>query len=98
MIGRNKEKNEYFYKLIMKKLVLKGGLVCDPLKKIHRICDVLIIDNKITEISKTTKNEWSDEFNVLDLRGMIVLPGLIDFHTHLRDPVLSGKRIYIVGL
>ena len=39
----------------MKKLVLKGGLVCDPLKKIQRICDVLIIDNKITEISKTTK-------------------------------------------
>ena len=30
----------------MKKLVLKGGLVCDPLKKIQRICDVLIIDSQ----------------------------------------------------
>ena len=77
-----------------KKLILKGGFVCDPFQKINQISDIVIIDGKITEISNLFKDDTkiSNDFKIIDVKGMIVMPGLVDLHTHLRDPGYEWKE------
>ena len=77
-----------------KKLILIGGFVCDPFQKINQISDIVIIDGKITEISNLFKDDTkiSNDFKIIDVKGMIVMPGLVDLHTHLRDPGYEWKE------
>ena len=77
-----------------KKLILKGGFVCGPFQKINQISDIVIIDGKITEISNLFKDDTkiSNDFKIIDVKGMIVMPGLVDLHTHLRDPGYEWKE------
>ena len=70
----------------MKKLVLKDGFICDPANGLEGIADLVIYDHKIHEIIHRTKVTWSDDFEVVDVKGLIVMPGFIDLLTHLRDP------------
>ena len=71
--------------------VIKGGQLPDGTK-----ADVCISGEEIVEI---TANFSGQSKEVVDAAGCIVLPGLVDLHTHLREPgredaetVLSGSR------
>ena len=70
------------------KILLKNGRVIDPSCNTDAVADVLISDGKILEIGTVDANE-ADQ--VLDCTGMIVAPGIVDAHVHLRDPGLSHK-------
>ena len=71
-------------------LLIKGGRVIDPLAKIDKELDLLISDGKITRIADNIENQ--DVMQVIDADGKIVMPGLIDMHTHLREPGYEYKE------
>jgi dihydroorotase len=81
-------------------LVVRGGTVVD--EKGARRCDVAIVDSRIAEVA--TSIEPRKGATVLDARGCLVSPGLVDLHAHLREPgresaetVESGARAAALG-
>jgi dihydroorotase len=85
----------------MSKLVLKNGRVVDPSQNIDRTCDVAIEDGTIREIAENIDTTGTEQF---DASGLIVAPGFIDMHVHLREPgfehaetVESGARAAAAG-
>jgi dihydroorotase len=79
-------------------LLLKGGRVIDPSRKADGIADLLIENGKIVSSGKALlKGKKLSEAEVLDLRGKWVVPGLIDMHTHLREPGFEYKETIASG-
>jgi dihydroorotase len=64
-------------------LLIKNGRVIDPAGKIDAALDVLLDGDRI---SKAGANLTADGAEVFDAKGMIVAPGFIDLHCHLREP------------
>ena len=66
-------------------VLLKGARVVDPSQEIDRFLDVAITDGKISALLEPSKNspDSTNSASVIDLRGKIVVPGLIDFHVHV---------------
>src|SRR5215216_5031587 len=65
-------------------VILRGGRVLDPSRNVDAIADVLIVDGKIE--SATGKIGSKDDAQAIDCAGLIVSPGFIDVHCHLREP------------
>jgi dihydroorotase len=79
-------------------LLLKGGRMIDPSLKTDGDADLLIEDGKIVKTGKVLlKGEKPSAVEILDLRGKIVVPGLIDMHTHLREPGYEYKESIATG-
>ncbi len=76
-------------------LLIKGGRVIDPSQNIDEILDVLVVEGKIKELGKGLKAPQGGE--VIDAKGLLVTPGLIDMHVHLRDPGLEYKEDIVTG-
>ena len=64
-------------------LIIKNGRVVDPLNHIDGVMDVAIENGKIAEVASEITSQSKE---VLDASGKIVMPGIIDMHTHMRDP------------
>jgi dihydroorotase len=82
-------------------IVIKNGRVIDPASGTDRVADVLIVDGLIAGVAP---NLSSPHAEVLDAAGMIVAPGFIDMHVHLREPgfehaetIESGSRAAAAG-
>ena len=75
-------------------LLLKGGRVVDPAAGLDAVCDVLIRDGVIVEVGTDLKMAKGD---TVDCAEKIVLPGLVDVHTHLRDPGQEYKETIASG-
>jgi dihydroorotase len=60
-------------------LIVKGGRVIDPARKLDAIRDVAIAQGRITAIEASIS---ADAAETIDARGKLVVPGLIDIHTH----------------
>lgn len=71
------------------KLLIKGGRVISPLQKLDEIADVLIEDGLIAAIGN---NLSVIDAKVYDAQGLVISPGLIDMHVHLREPGLEAKE------
>jgi dihydroorotase len=70
--------------------IIRNGRVIDPGNKRDEIADLLIVDGKIAPVSQlSTLNTQPDE---IDARNLIVCPGLIDMHVHLREPGFGHKE------
>ncbi|MFA4844061.1 MAG: dihydroorotase [Candidatus Margulisiibacteriota bacterium] len=85
----------------MSALLIKGGRLVDPAARIDGIRDILLDNGKVKAIG--TRGQGSGA-RVIDAKGMLVFPGLIDMHTHLRDPgrpdketIASGTRAAALG-
>ena len=77
-------------------LIIKGGRVIDPANNLDAVADILVTGNKVVEVKNKIDNKNGV---VIDAKGKIVVPGLIDIHTHLREPgheeeetIASGTR------
>lgn len=75
-------------------LLFKNARVVDPSQKLDRICDVLCKDGTVAFIGE---NIVCSTAVMIDASGLILAPGLIDLHTHLRDPGFTEKEDIITG-
>ena len=83
-------------------LLLKGGRVIDPARGIDQVADVLIQDGKIAATGSGFGTP--DDAEIRNVSGLVVAPGLVDVHVHLREPgnedeetVASGARAAVAG-
>jgi len=75
----------------MSALVIRNGRVIDAINKRDEIADLYITDGKIVG-SKSEIRNAKPEIEEIDAKGLIVAPGLIDMHVHLREPGFSHKE------
>jgi dihydroorotase len=82
-------------------MVIKNGRVIDPASATDRIADVLIVDDKIAGVAPSLSAPGAEVF---DATGLVVAPGFIDMHVHLREPgfehaetIESGSRAAAAG-
>lgn len=64
-------------------LLIKKGRVLDPASHLDKVLDIFIEDGRIKRIAKDIDLTCEE---VIDASGKVVIPGLIDMHTHLREP------------
>lgn len=76
-------------------LLIKGGRVIDPSQGVDALLDLLVIDGVVKELG--TGLTAPAGARILDAAGLVVTPGLIDMHVHLRDPGLEYKEDIISG-
>lgn len=77
-------------------LLIKGGHVIDPASRIDTPMDVLLRDGRVAEIAPPNKIRGGAE-EKFDARGLVVAPGFIDLHVHLREPGQSYKETIASG-
>jgi len=77
-------------------IILKGGRVIDPVNSIDSETDILIKDERIVKVAPGISEPQGAE--LIDCKGMIVCPGLIDMHTHLREPGREDKETIETGM
>lgn len=76
------------------KTLIKNGKVYDSKNGLDGKYDILIEGNKIFEINENIKNQG---YEVIDAEGKIIIPALIDMHTHLREPGYEEKETVKTG-
>jgi len=81
-------------------LLITGGRVVDPSQELDAKLDVLIEDGLVSRMDKKLRADVP----TIDATGLVVVPGLIDLHTHLREPghehketIASGTRAAVAG-
>lgn len=76
-------------------LLLRGGLVVDPLSGVDRLADVLFREGRVVEVAEHLD---VPDAEVRDVRGCWLVPGLLDLRTHLREPGQEYKEDLESGL
>jgi len=81
------------------RLLLKGGRLIDPSQNMDDVADILIESGHIVKIGKnlckSLKN--TEDVQIFDMKDLVVTPGLIDMHTHLREPGFEYKETIQTG-
>lgn len=71
-------------------ILIKDGRIIDPKRGVDDVLDIVIDGGKIKKIGKYQRN---DEYErIIEAKGLVVGPGLIDVHVHFRDPGLTYKE------
>jgi dihydroorotase len=85
----------------MRKLIIRNGRVIDPANGMDSIADVLIEEDRIAAVGEKLQVSGAERF---DASGLVVAPGFIDMHAHLREPgfehaetIESGSRAAAAG-
>lgn len=78
------------------KILIKGGRVIDPRNNIDKIMDIYVRDGVICDMEEGLELSGMG-IEVIDADGMIVAPGLIDMHCHLREPGFEYKETIYTG-
>jgi len=76
-------------------LLIHGGHLTDPSARIDAPMDVLLHDGRVAEIAPPRKIKGAD--SRFDARGLVVAPGFIDLHVHLREPGQQHKETIATG-
>jgi dihydroorotase len=78
-------------------LLIKNGRVMDPASKTDATLDVLVDGEKIKEVGHVEKVRAPQGAEILDASGLIVAPGFIDLHAHLREPGQESSETIETG-
>ncbi len=78
----------------MSRLLLKGGRVVDPVQGLDQVLDVMIADGLVEEVGPRVAPRGA---TVVEVKGLVVCPGFIDVHTHLREPGQEQKETIATG-
>jgi len=79
----------------MAKLLIHGGRVIDPSQDLDEALDLLIEDGRVAKLDGSIKRPKDAE--TFDAAGLVVAPGLIDIHVHLREPGQEYKETVLTG-
>jgi len=77
-------------------LLIKGGQLIDPTARINAPMDILLREGRVAEIAAPNKIRGNAD-EKFDARGLIVAPGFIDLHVHLREPGQAYKETVATG-
>ncbi len=78
-------------------LLIKNGRVVDPASKRDAALDVLLDGEKIKEVGAAGKISAPQDADIFDASGLIVAPGFIDIHVHLREPGQESSETIETG-
>ncbi len=81
----------------MKSLLIRGGHIIDPSQGTDGIGSLLITEGKISWRGKGETAPPQADYDALPAQGLIVCPGLIDLHCHLREPGFEEKETIATG-
>jgi len=86
----------------MNRLVIKGGRLIDPAANIDGIYNIYVMGGRVASVKKAESDtseitHGSPGLDIVDAEGMVVMPGLIDLHTHLREPGYEYKEDIATG-
>ena len=76
-------------------ILLKGGHVVDPSQNLDGVLDMLLVNGRVSEIGGAL--EAPEDARVIACDGLVVTPGLIDVHVHLREPGEEHKETIATG-
>jgi dihydroorotase len=86
----------------MRPVLIRGGRVVDPSQRLDAVLDVLLADGLVARLGESL--EAPEGAETVDAAGLVVAPGLIDVHVHLREPgqehketIESGARAAAAG-
>lgn len=77
------------------KTLIKGGRLIDPSQRIDRIADLLLADGVVSALAPHI--DPPEHAQIIDAAGLIVAPGFIDLHCHLREPGFEDKETIATG-
>jgi dihydroorotase len=87
-------------------LIIENGRLIDPAQNLDGIYDILVDQGKIIQVKRREKEDTgkaterkssSKDLTVFDASGMLMIPGMIDMHTHLREPGHEYKETIKTG-
>jgi len=79
-------------------LLIRNGRVLNPATKMDAAMDVLLDGERIAEVAEAGRlSERAKNVEVLDATGLIVAPGFIDMHVHLREPGQENSETIETG-
>jgi len=81
----------------MNSLLLTGGRVIDPANRFDALADVLVLDGRIAAVGAEAGAQAPPNAKRMDALGLVVCPGLIDMHVHLREPGQAAKETIATG-
>jgi dihydroorotase len=95
-------KTQSFLKLLMNdmKIIVKNGYIINPALSVEGTGNILIENGRIVWIRGCAENGQdadSQDARVIEAGGLLVLPGLLDMHTHLREPGFENKETIKTG-
>ncbi|HXZ30474.1 MAG TPA: dihydroorotase [Dehalococcoidia bacterium] len=83
-------------------LLIHGGRIIDPGRGVNQLGDLLIIEGRIVQVGDTvipSRSHQPGEWNMknFDATGLVVCPGFVDLHCHLREPGFEDKETIATG-
>ena len=81
----------------MEPLLISGGRIIDPSQGLDMVGDLLIAEGSIARVGHNREAMPSEPCPVLHAQGMVVSPGFIDLHCHLREPGFEEKETIATG-
>ena len=81
----------------MADLLVRGGRVIDVAKGLDQVGDLLIEDGRVAVAGEATRLDSTNRLRVIDAAGLVVTPGFVDVHSHLRDPGQEHKETIATG-
>lgn len=78
-------------------LLIHGGRIVDPSQGIDQVGDLLIAEGKIVQVNSTGIMNEAKKPVIVDVTGLVVCPGFIDLHCHLREPGFEHKETIATG-
>jgi dihydroorotase len=81
----------------MKSLLIQNGRIIDPGQNLDRPGSLLITGGKVAWVGRGKESPPGNNYDVLDAQGLVVCPGFIDLHCHLRQPGFEEKETIATG-